>query len=140
MHRILPLVTVAALLLPSLAAAEGAPDLLESAEAAAVRFAAEQDDDEPERRRSMVRTWVGVGLIGAGLAVAVARPLHREACVVTAFGSACAQETNTGGLTTAIGLIVLGGGLASVWSDVPANSIGFTPLPGGGRVRVSLGF
>ena len=139
MHRILPLVTVAALL-PTLAVAEGAPDLLESAEAAAVRLQPEQNDDGPERRRSMVRTWAGVGLIGAGLAVAVARPLHREACVVTSFGSACAQETNTGGLTTAIGLIVLGGGLASVWSDVPANSIGFTPLPGGGRVGASFGF
>jgi hypothetical protein len=131
MHRILTLVLTAALL-PSLVAAEGAPGLLESAEAAAVRFATEQSDDEPERHRSMARTWGGVGLIVAGLVVPVG--------VERGIGRYKRTEYHPGGVLVAAGLVGAGVMFATVWSDVPANSIGFAPLPGGGRVGASFGF
>ena len=92
-----------------------------------------QAGEEPARRRSMARTWGGVALIGVGLIM----PVQHEVCLVSLFGSTCVKETYTPGVIGAVGLIGAGVMLATIWSDVPANSVGFFPLPGGGRLSTA---
>lgn len=140
MHRNMTLGVAFLIAVPAHALAADALGLRESAERTAVRFATEQQDDGPERRRSMGRTWSGVGLIVAGSVVGLAMPVQREACVTTVFASACAKETNTGAVIAALGLITAGVGLATVWSDVPANSINVGLAPGRFHVATTLGF
>lgn len=131
--RLGALTVVTSLVAPGMAAAaDTAPGILNSAEAAAIRFATEQADEEPARRRSMARTWGGVGLIVAGLVVPVG--------VERGIGTYKRTEYHPGGVLVAAGLVGAGVMLATVWSDVPANSVGFTPLPGGGRIGASFGF
>ena len=109
--------------------------------ASAVRLATEravemQSESAPSRRRSMARTWGGVGLIVAGLLM----PVQQETCL-TLFGfTDCVTKTYTPGVAAAVGLIGTGTLLATIWSDVPANSVGFAPLPGGGRFGARVGF
>ena len=110
--------------------AESSPRLMESAKRAAVRFAVEQSDEEPVRRRSMARTWGGVGLIVAGLVVPVG--------VERGIGTYKRTEYHPGGVLVAAGLVGAGVMLATVWSDVPANSVDFGVAPG--RVRVGKTF
>ena len=86
-----------------------------------------------ERRRSMGRTWGGVGLMAAGLFV----PLGcLSASGVDEWGSWSCEMTARGVVVSA-GMIGSGLLLATVWSDVPAApSIDFGP----GRVRVGKTF
>ena len=112
---------IAAAALAALAAAVSAQatePIMEAAERAVLEMAAGVQPivAEPERRRSMARTWGGVGLMGLGLLM----PVQREACL-TAFGeSICATDMYTPGVVAAAGLIGTGVMLATVWSDVPA--------------------
>lgn len=135
---VLALVLSVASLVPSPARAADEPTILEAANTAAVRFAAEQQaDDEPARRRSMGRTWGGVALIGVGLIM----PVQQETCV-TLFGveAGCVTEAYTPGIAAAVGLIGTGVLLATVWSDVPANAIDFGIAPGRVQVGKTFGF
>ena len=80
----------------------------------------------------MGRTWAGVALIGVGLIM----PVQHETCV-TLFGvkAGCVTEAYTPGIAAAVGLIGTGVLLATVWSDVPANTIEFGIAPS----RVQIG-
>lgn len=140
-RQILTALIVCGIAAPVAAAEDRDPEDERGIRAAAVRLATErttevQDDEEPARRRSMARTWGGVALIGVGLIM----PVQHEVCIVSVFGSVCAKETYTPGVVGAVGLIGAGVMLATIWSDVPANSVGFVPLPGGGRLSTSIGF
>ena len=88
------------------------------------------------RRRSQARTWSGVGLIALGLFM----PIQKETCVSFIGVSGCVTEPYTPGIAAAAGLIGTGTLLATVWSSVPANSLAFTPLRGGGKLAASFGF
>ena len=94
------------------------------------------------RRRSMTRTWGGVGLVALGLLM----PMQQEKCV-TVLGLevplagplvegvvGCLTEIYTPGVVAGIGLAGTGIMLATVWSDVPAAS---SLDVGPGRIAVS---
>lgn len=138
MTRFGALVTVVAVFgVPALALATEQPDILASAERAAVRFAAEQaGDEEPTRRRSMARTWGGVALIGVGLVI----PIQQEKCAAIFGISACVTEMYTPGVVAAVGLIGAGVMLATVWADVPANAVDLRVAPDRIEIGKTLGF
>lgn len=132
------LITVVAVFgVPALALATEQPDILASAERAAVRLAAEQaGDEEPARRRSMARTWGGVALIGVGLVI----PIQQEKCAAIFGISACVTEMYTPGVVAAVGLIGAGVMLATVWADVPANAVDLRVAPDRIEIGKTLGF
>ena len=133
--RIVALVLAGTLALPALGAAEDAPGILESAETAMAELVAAQgQNNEPERRRSMARTWGGVGLMVGGLA------LIRQKCDGIRFDDRCLGSATWMGGSTVAGLGVIGVGvlLVSIWSDVPANTVSLDIAPG--RVQVGKTF
>ena len=67
-------------------------------------------------------------------------PIQKETCIFSVLISGCVTEPYTPGIAAAAGLIGTGTLLATVWSDVPANSLAFTPLRGGGKLTASFGF
>ena len=110
--------------------AETIQEAAKRAVAAAVEAAAVQDGGV-ERRRSMARTWGGVGLMAAGLFV----PLVCLSAPGKEGGWSC--EMTASGVATTAGMVGSGLLLATVWSGVPAApSIDFGP----GRVRVGKTF
>lgn len=138
MTRFGALVTVVALFgVPTLVLANEQPDILGSAERAAVLFAVEQaGGEEPARRRSMARTWGGVALIGVGLIM----PIQQEKCAAIFGISACVTEMYTPGVVAAVGLIGTGVMLATVWADVPAHAIDLRVAPDRIEVGKTFGF
>ena len=97
---------------------------------------------EPTRRRSMARTWGGAVLMGLGLTTVV--KFGGERCVrdsgpnyyfeECSFNSDSAANS-AGTLMFAVGLL-----LATIWSDVPMESLDFELAPGRVRVGKTIGF
>ena len=115
-----------ALTLPFTASAEETPASTETLLKAALSQASslQQTQSEPERVRSMTRTYWGLGLVAGGSAIFAA-----------AVGTECVQSdllSDLSGIVTCddvantltLGLVIAGTGalLATIWSDVPVVS------------------
>ncbi len=125
-------------------AAALAESIMQAAErgAAEAGVASALQQEAGGRKRSMTRTWGGVGLVALGLLM----PMQQEKCV-TVLGLevplagplvegvvGCLTEIYTPGVVAGIGLAGTGIMLATVWSDVPAApSLDVGP----GRIAVS---
>ena len=96
--------------------AQQQPEILQSAERAALGMELQSDDSD--RRRSMGRTWAGVSLMVAGGALASANQT-----TISCSGGSCSSETEWYKPLgyPGVALAVTGVLLATVWSDVPAN-------------------
>ena len=103
---------------------------------AAVAVSAEQPQS-PARRRSMARTWGGVGLIAGGLL------LVRQKCDGIRLGNRCVGSVTWLGGSTMTGVAVMTGGvlLATMFADVPANNaVTLTVAPDRVSVGKTFGF
>ena len=125
----------------------GAPRQEGTIVSSAVRAVAtlQAEAEEPARRRSMTRTWGGIALIGAGFAISYG--FGADPCTVIERPNYYYEECRYG--TDApmnaadwvgVGAIVVGMGLATMWSDVPANAITVSVAPDRVRVGKTFGF
>ena len=142
MRRTVVLFVVGGLLASSsgVSAEDGVREAAQRAVAAASAGAgtALQVDDLP--RRSMKRTWGGVGLIAGGALLAAGT--YKKTCR-TVGGSPWTCETTrpAGAIGAGIGAATLGVLLATVWSDVRmARSVDLSATPGGFRIGKTFGF
>ena len=119
MKRTLSLAIAAALATPIAGLAQQQPEILQSAERAALGMEL-PPSDASDNRRSMRRTWAGIKMIAAGaLLASVSANETRRSC----SGGSCTSETKSYKPLAypGVALAVTGGLLATVWSDVPAN-------------------
>ena len=131
-------------LLASASGVSAEDGVLEAAEravvaASAAAGAALQDDEG--QRRSMGRTWGGVGLILAGAVLAGHRIEHTR-CSGSPW--TCESWTDRPGIgigSAGIGVAALGVLLATVWSDVPvAGSVDVSVTPDRFQIGKTFGF
>ena len=117
MKRTLLLVIAVVLATPLAGLAQQQPEILQSAERAALRMELQQLSDTSARRRSIGRTAAGVSMIAVGGLLATATATRRSCS-----GGPCTSETEWYKPLgyPGVALVVTGGLLATVWSDIPA--------------------
>ena len=96
-------------------------------------------DVEP-RRRSMKRTWGGVGLIAGGILTAT-RTYHKTCRSVGGSPWTCETKRPAVAIGAGIGMAALGVLLTTEWSDVPvARSVDVSATPDGFGIAKTFGF
>ena len=139
--RHITLAVCLALLLPVAATAEEPSASKNTLLEAALGRASALQGDDPDRVRSMGRTWAGVAMLGGGAFLAA--HAATSTCATTSFASAF-LDTQTCGqawtkLGAGLGVVTVGVLLATVFSDVPARpSIAVDVGPG--RIRIGKTF
>ena len=137
MKRTLVLVIAVVLATPTAGLAQQQPEILELARRAA-RGMELQPPGASVKRRSIGRTWAGVGMVAVGALLVTAKQTTRSC-----RSGSCTRETEWYKPLgyPGVALVACGGLLATLWSDVPGNPhIDFIVTPDRMQVGKTFGF